>query len=303
MILVAGATGVLGGLVCQRLRDRGEAVRALVRTSSEPTKKERLLAMGVEIAQGDLRDRVSLDAACRGADTVVSTVSMIGTGKEGDSFEATDDAGTRALVDAAKGAGAGHFIYVSFDDDAFPDSPLVAAKKSVEQYLKASGVPYTILKPGPFMEIWLSPMLGVDAANATAKVFGSGERPVPYVSVRDVAEYVVSCVGNPAARNRVLYVKSATPISQNDAVHAFEESFGRPFAVTRVPEEALEAQWRAAPDPMSRTFSALMLGVARGAGAEAAQRDEAPFPIAPRSVHDYAAELKGGGQGQAARHA
>jgi NADH dehydrogenase len=255
--------------------------------------------MGVELAEGDLRDRASLDAACRGADTVVSTVSMIVTGKEGDSFEATDDAGTRALVDAAKAAGTGHFIYVSVDCDAFPDSPLVAAKRSVEEYLKASGVAYTILKPGPFMEIWLGPMLGVDAANGTAKVFGSGDRPVPYVSVRDVAEYVVSCVDNREMRDRVVYVKPAAAVSQNDAVHLFEATFGRPFEVTRIPEEALEAQWRAAPDPMSRTFSGLMLGVARGGGAEAAERADAPFPIEPRSVRDYAAELASGAGQQA----
>ncbi|HET7459225.1 MAG TPA: SDR family oxidoreductase [Gemmatimonadaceae bacterium] len=296
MILVAGATGVLGGLVCQRLRERGDPVRALVRASSDAARREQLRALGVELAEGDLRDRASLEAACRGATTVVSTVSSITTAKAGDSFEATDDAGTRSLVDAAKAAGAGHFVYVSFDDAAFPDSPLVAAKRSVEDYLKASGVPYTILKPGPFMEIWLGPMLGVDAANGTAKVFGSGEHPVPYVSVRDVAEYVVACVGNASARNRTLYVKGAAPVSQNDAVHAFEESLGRPLVVTRVPEEALEAQWRSAPDPMSRTFSSLMLGVARGGGAEMARRaaDDAPFAIAPRSVRDYAAEVAAG---------
>jgi uncharacterized protein YbjT (DUF2867 family) len=302
MILVAGATGILGGLICQRLRDRGEAVRGLVRPSSDPGKKESLRSLGVELAEGDLRDRASLDAACRGADTVVSTVSMITSGKPGDSFEATDDAGTRALVDAAKAAGSGHFIYVSFDCDAFPDSPLVAAKKSVEEYLRASGVPYTILKPGPFIEIWLGPMLGVDAVAGTAKIFGSGDLPVPYVSVRDVAEYVVSCVHNVSVKNRTLIVKGAAPISQRDAVHAFEESFGKPFAVTQVPEEALEAQWRSAPDPMTRTFSALMLGVARG-GAAAAERAERPFPIAPRSVRDHAADLAAGRGAPAPQHA
>ena len=304
MILVAGATGVLGGLICQRLRDRGDAVRALVRASSDPDRKERLRALGVELAEGDLRDRASLDAACRGVDTVVSTVSMIVTGKPGDSFEATDDAGTRALVDAAKDAGVGHFVYVSFDCEAFPDSPLVAAKRSVEEYLRASGVPYTILKPGPFMEVWLGPMLGVDAAAGTAKIFGSGERPVPYVSVRDVAEYAVASVGNASARNRTLYVKGAAPVSQRDAVHSFEESFGKPFAVTHVPEEALEAQWQAAPDPFTRSFSSLMLGVARGGAATAADdRDERPFPIAPRSVRDYAADLAAGKEPTAAPHA
>ena len=302
MILVAGATGVLGGLICQRLRDRGDAVRALVRASSDPAKKERLRELGVELAEGDLRDRASLDAACRAVHTVVSTVTMIGSAKAGDSFEATDDAGTRSLVDAAKGAGAAHFIYVSFASEAFPDSPLVAAKRSVEEYLRASGVPYTILKPGPFIEVWLSPRLGIDPEAGTAKIYGSGERPVPYVSVRDVAEYAVWCVNNASTRNRTLYVKGAAPVSQRDAVHAFEESFGRPFAVTQVPEEALEAQWRSAADPFTRTFSALMLGVARGAGAEAAERSERPLPIAPRSVRDYAKELAVGVEGGRSAH-
>lgn len=215
-----------------------------------------------------------------------------------------DQAPPPRLVDAAKAAGAGHFVYVSVECEAFPDSPLMAAKRSVEEYLKASGVPFTILRPGPFMEIWLGPMLGVDAATGTAKIFGSGERPVPYVSVRDVAEYVVSCVGNANARNRTLHVKGAAPVSQRDAVRAFEESFGRPFAVTQVSEAALEAQWQSAPDPFTRTFSSLMLGVARGGGAEAVDRSERPFPIVPRSVREYALELAAGGsqQGAGAAH-
>ena len=290
MILVAGATGTLGGLICQRLRDRGETVRALVRPSAGPEKVERLRALGVEIYQGDLRDPASLDGATRDVDVVISTVSMIGTAKPGDSFDDTDNAGTRALIDAAKRAGVAQFIYISFDHDQFADSPMVRAKREVEQHLRDSGVPYTALRPSIFMEMWLGPRLGVDAAAKTAKVFGSGDKPLNYVSVRDVAEYAVRCVGNADVMNRALHIGGPESVSQRDAVRIIEEALGAPLQVTVIPEEALVAQWREATDPFARTFASLMLGVARGDRRPAAELDR-PADIPLRSVRDYAADL------------
>lgn len=70
MIFVAGATGFLGGEISRRLVERGEAVRGLVRITSDPGSVERLRAVGVECVIGDVRDRASLDRACRGIDTV-----------------------------------------------------------------------------------------------------------------------------------------------------------------------------------------------------------------------------------------
>jgi uncharacterized protein YbjT (DUF2867 family) len=290
MILVAGATGKVGGLICQRLRERGERVRALVRRTADAEKVGRLRALGVEIHEGDLRDAASLDAATRGADVVISTVSMIGTAQAGDSFDDTDNAGTRALIDAAKRASASQFIYISFDHDAFEDSPMVRAKRDVEQYLRASGVPYTVLQSSLFMEVWLGPRLGVDASARTAKVFGSGERPVNYIAIRDVAEYAVHCAGNSAVLDRTLRIGGPESVSQRDAVRIIEEALGARFQVTVVPEDALVAQWRDATDPFARTFSSLMLGVARGDRLPASELDR-PAEIALTSVRDYAAGL------------
>ena len=289
MILVAGATGTLGGLICQRLRDRGETVRALVRPSAGPEKVERLRALGVEIYQGDLRDSASLDGATRAADVVISTVSMIGTARPGDSFDDTDNAGTRALIDAAKRAGVAQFIYISFDHAQFEDSPMVRAKREVEQHLRDSGVPYTVLRPSIFMEIWIG-RLGVDVAARTAKVFGSGEQPLNYVSVSDVAEYAVRCVGNPDVLNETLHIGGPESVSQRDAVRIIEDALGAPLQITVIPEEALVAQWREATDPFARTFSSLMLGVARGDPRPASALDR-PADIPLRSVRDYAADL------------
>lgn len=290
MILVAGATGVVGGLICKRLRDRGEAVRALVRSTASAEKVDRLHALGVETCRGDLRDPASLDEATRGADVVISTVSMIATAQAGDSFDDTDNAGTRALIDAAKRANVSQFIFISFDHDRFEDSPIVRAKRDVERYLRESGVPFTVLQSSLFMEVWLGPHLGVDAVARTAKVFGSGERPINYISVRDVAEYAVHCAGNASVINRTLQIGGPESVSQRQAVRLFEDAFGVPFQVTVVPEEALVAQWRDATDPFARTFSSLMLGAARGDRVPADQL-ERPFPIALTSVRDFAADL------------
>lgn len=290
MILVAGATGVLGGLICQRLRDRGESVRALVRPSASPEKVERLRALGAEICHGDLRDAASLDRAARGADVVISTVSVIVTAKAGDSFDDTDNAGTRALVDAAKRAGASQFIFISFDHTSFDEAPIVRAKRDVEQYLHDSGVPYTVLQCSLFMEVWLGPHLGVDAAARTAKLFGSGDKPVNYISVRDVAEYAVHCVRNAAVMNRTLLIGGPESVSQRDAVRIIEGALGTPLQVTVVPEDALIAQWRDATDPFARTFSSLMLGAARGDRVPASKLDR-PAQIPLTSVRDYAERL------------
>ena len=77
MILVVGATGMLGGEICRRLAAKGKPVRALVRVTSDPAKVEALQAPGVELVQGDLRDPASISAACQGARAVISTASSM----------------------------------------------------------------------------------------------------------------------------------------------------------------------------------------------------------------------------------
>jgi uncharacterized protein YbjT (DUF2867 family) len=145
MIVVAGSTGVLGFEISRRLRERGQSVRALVRLSSAPERVNALRALDCEVAVGDVRDPASLEAACVGADVVISTVTAITTAKEGDSFAATDGAGNVNLSNAAVLAGVQRFIFVSFDTNGMPDAPLVGAKRDVEEHLKGSGLTYTIL--------------------------------------------------------------------------------------------------------------------------------------------------------------
>jgi hypothetical protein len=73
-------------------------------------------------------------------------------------------------------------------------------------------------------------------------------------------------------------------------VHVFEEVFDKPFAVAEVPESALEEQWKSAGDPFTKSFTALMLGAARGKtpGRELS-RD---FPVKLTRVRDFVERLK-----------
>ncbi len=198
MILVVGATGLLGGEVCRRLSGEGRAVRALVRSTSDPAKKQQLKDGGAELVVGDLKDRDSLMEACRGANAIISTASSTISRQSSDSIETVDLQGQLNLVEAAKANGVERFIFVSFRHDGQNPSPLSQAKQAVESALRDFN--YTILQASFFTEVWLSPMLGFDYPNAKARIYGSGESKISWVSFRDVGEFCVGLRGKSSRR-------------------------------------------------------------------------------------------------------
>src|SRR4029077_2791819 len=114
MVLVAGATGLVGNEICRRISGRGERVRALVRATSSTERIELLRSCGAEIRIGDLRDSASVNALCEGVDAVISTASSTISRQAGDSIESVDSAGQMTLVTAAKAAGVKRFVFLSF---------------------------------------------------------------------------------------------------------------------------------------------------------------------------------------------
>lgn len=263
MILVAGATGFLGREICRRLTAEGREVRGLVRASSDGEVTAHLKAMGVELVEGDLRDRASLDIACRGADAVVSTATSTRSRQPGDSIEATDQEGQNNLVAAAKTEGVRRFVFVSYSKNLDDDGPLTRAKRSVEQSIRESGLRYTILRPAYFMEMWLSPFLGFDYPNAKATIYGMGNKKISWVSLADVAQVAVQALDDDGPDTAVELggPEALTPV---EVVKIFEETSGKPFAVEHVSEDALRAQHAAATDSLQQAFATLMLQFTRG---------------------------------------
>lgn len=265
-VLVVGATGMVGGEICRRLTAAGRPVRAIVRKTSDPAKVANLKAQGVELVQGDLCDPVSLQAACRGAGAVISTVSsMPFSYKPGENdIRCVDEEGHLNLIHAAKNAEVPHFIYTSFSGNIDLDFPLRNAKRKVEQSLKESGLAYTILRPSYFMQVWLSPAVGFDAANAKAQLYGTGDQRISWIALQDVAAFAVASLDKPEARNATLELGGPEPLSPHQVTKLFEKAGQRRFDVTHVPEDALKGQLKGATDPMQQSFVALMLCYAQG---------------------------------------
>jgi uncharacterized protein YbjT (DUF2867 family) len=172
------------------------------------------------------------------------------------------------LVEAAEVADAAHFVYVSFADIDV-DFPLRAAKKAVEDRLKASSkMASTILKPTYFMETWL-PMLFTKKVDPTTNkeafsVFGTGRNPVSWISRVDVARYIVRAVGQPAARGVVAELGGPEAASQLVALQLLTGASGQGLPISLSPEADLKGCAVGGPDPLTRSFCALMLGIARG---------------------------------------
>jgi hypothetical protein len=82
-----------------------------------------------------------------------------------------------------------HVLYLSYSKNFTTDSSLTTAKRTVERHLMHSGMIYTILRPGCFMEVWLSPAVGFDYPSAKATIYGAGRNPLSWISRGDVAAY------------------------------------------------------------------------------------------------------------------
>jgi len=286
MNLIVGATGLVGGEICRRMAANEKPVRALVRPTGDASRIDELRAAGVELAMGDLRDPASIQAACAGATAVLSTASSVLSRQPGDTIDGVDRLGQLQLIEAAKSAGVKHFVYVSFSPMA-EDFALQRAKREVEQALMASGMAYTILRPTFFMEIWLSPSLGFDVAAHRARIYGSGENPISWISFPNVAEFAARSLDAAAARNATFTLGGPEAIAPLEVVRIFEELGGAQFTVEHVLESVLRAGKASARRALDEAFAALSLGYAHGDAIDMRATLEV-MPVRLVSVREYA---------------
>ena len=287
MDLVVGATGFVGGLAARQLCERGRSVRALVRGGAGRSEARSLIEAGASVVDGDLTQPASVARACEGIESVVCTVtSMPNAG--GDALQRIDHDGVLGLIREAERAGARRFVYISFSGNIRTDSPLTRAKRRCEAELASSRMEFVVLRPSYFMEVWLGPHLGFDAANARARIYGEGQAKVSYVSGADVAAFVTAAATMPGPLRDTVEIGGPEPVSQLEAVALFEGTTGRRFSVEHVPLAALEAQYQS-PDPLQQTFAALSISYALGDAVLEAKESASRYGVSLRSLAGFAA--------------
>jgi uncharacterized protein YbjT (DUF2867 family) len=186
-VLVTGAAGNVGSVVVAELLKRGAEVRALIRKPDADHK----LPASVEVAIGDLLDPVSIEEAMKGVDKLFLLNAVVA------------DELTQALIayGIAKRIGLKHVTYLSvFKVQEFRDVPHFASKLAVEGALREFGVPYTILRPGYYMQN----DIGLKDA-----LTGPGLYPMPLgtagiaaADVRDIAEAAAISLTEKVMKNR-----------------------------------------------------------------------------------------------------
>lgn len=205
-VLVAGATGQTGSLIVSELLANGYEVRALVR---DKAKARLTLSDKVELFQADIKDPATLAAAFAGADAVISAVGARGA-KGPDRPEMIDYQGVKNLVDAAVANRSRHFVLVSSRSVTQVDDPLnkmfgnvLLWKLKGEDALRASGVPYTIVRPGGL----------VNAAGGDKDITleqGDAATGQTTITRADVARICVQALHYPEARNRTFEAGEGT---------------------------------------------------------------------------------------------
>lgn len=233
MILIVGATGLLGGMITRRLLERGGPVRILAREGSDYGP---LVDAGAEPVFGDLKDPGSLGQAMAGIDCVITTANSAGRGG-GDNVDTVEIVGNRNLIDAARSAGVSQFIFVSALGSS-EDSPVpfLRGKAMTERYLRESGVPFTILSPNLFMEIWINMIVGGPVRDGRAvTLVGEGKRRHSFVSASDVAAFAVAATGNAAAINQQIVIGGPAALSWREILGSTERVVGRSIPVESVP--------------------------------------------------------------------
>jgi uncharacterized protein YbjT (DUF2867 family) len=148
VILVTGATGHQGGASARHLLANGWRVRALVRKIDDPAARA-LAEGGVELVQGDMADRASLDHAMRGVYGVHSVQAYLPKDAAGEIHQGSN------VADAAKAAGVQHLVYSSAagpQDPSDLDVPEISSKRAIENHIRASGLPFTFLRPVYLMD-------------------------------------------------------------------------------------------------------------------------------------------------------
>jgi len=224
-VLVLGGTGTVGSQVVRELLARGVEVSVLTRDPKKP------LPPGVRAVAGDLRDPATVRSAFAGMDGVFLLNAV----------SATECHEGLMAVNGARFGAVKKIVYLSVQDaDKAPHLPHFGAKISVEAAVRASGIPFTILRPNNYFQndVWSKDAL-----------LGFGVYPQPIgsvglsrVDVRDIAEVAAMALTSGGIDGRTVNLVGSEVHTGASTAEIWGHVLGRRIAYAGDDLEAWEKQ-------------------------------------------------------------
>ena len=251
-VMVTGATGFLGGHVAEQLAQAGHHVRALVRTSSDVAS---LRSWGVELVEGDLGNKRSVQAACDGVDAVIHCAAKVGDWGPVEEYRKVNVEDFRLLLDACLEKKVGRLVVVSslgvyeakdhFGTDETAPLPAkhidgytqtkVEAENLAMQYYREKGLPLIIIRPGFIYgprDRNVMPRILKNLKARLVTYFGSRNKQLNNVYVGNVVESIELALRDEAPLGEAFNITDAKTVSKKVFFERIADlsQLPRPFA-------------------------------------------------------------------------
>jgi uncharacterized protein YbjT (DUF2867 family) len=275
MILVLGATGTVGRLLVRQLVARGAPARAFVR--SEARGRE----LGVPFVVGDLDDEASLARALEGARRVFLN------GPAGPQMASQQ----AAVVDLAKRAGVERIVKLSTRGAAATAEVAAArAHAAVEERLRASGVPFAVLRPAFFMQNFLRHAESIRSESRFYGAYRDGR--IAFLDAEDIARAAASLLTREDHADATFILTGPEALTHAEVARLFTKRLEREITYVDLPVEQIVAHMTSegVPEAFARGLGVMMSSMANGAAAELSPDVERITGQPPRSFDEFLAD-------------
>ncbi|MFN8444821.1 MAG: SDR family oxidoreductase [Caldilineaceae bacterium] len=226
MILVTGATGNIGGKLVQQLLETQQPVRVFVRDE----RKIAQLGNRVERAVGDFEKPETLVAAMQGIEHLFLNTEGFGTQQDQNAIRAAQQMGVKHVVKLSS-LGAGE-----------PTHAIAQWHHAKEEVLKASGLAWTMLRPGQFMSNLLQ---WGDSIKSQGKVyFPGGEGKVAPIDPEDIAAVAAVALTQPGHTGKAYQLTGPELLTVREQVAILARLLGKPLQYVDVPPDVAAAEMR-----------------------------------------------------------
>ena len=235
MILLTGVTGKTGGETAKQLLQRGARLRALVR---DEAKAGGLKAAGVELVVGDVSDADTVRRALQGAEKAFLTLP---NGQHQLEQE-------KQFTDLAVAAGVKHLVKMSsMESVAHAETPIPRAHWAVEEYIRASGLAWTMVKPNFFMQNLLSSAGSIKTQRKFSLPMGNGTTGM--ADIRDIAAVCVEVLTGKGHAGQSYEITGPDVLTFHEVADRFSAVLGENVEYVPMPMEQFRERMKNVLEP------------------------------------------------------